>query len=90
MPHTLTLSQARESLHFAWHPRGYLLVDGKLFRAVEKAPPASNGYGEALHVRLSTLRDSDHVLEDGWHHTEDCSCALCNQRRLSLVRSPET
>ncbi len=89
MPRSLTLSQVRASLHFAWHPWGFLLVDGKLFRAVLKGPPASRGHGEALHVRLSTLRDSDRVIEDGWHHAEDCSCDLCNQRRLSVVTSPE-
>jgi hypothetical protein len=89
MPHTLTLSQVRASLHFAWHPQGFLLVDGKLFRAVLKEPPASEGYREALHVSLSSLGDDDRMLNIGWHHAADCSCDLCNHRRLSLVSSPE-
>ncbi len=89
MPHTLTLSQVRAALHFAWHPRGFLLVDGRLFRAVLKEPPASGSYGDAFHVSLSTLRDGDHLVNDGWYHAQDCSCNLCNRRRLSVVGPPE-
>ena len=87
MPHTLTLSEARSCRHFAWHPLGFLLVDSRLVRAVVKEPPASEGYGEALHVTLSTLDDAVHLVEDGWYHLEDCSCELCRHRH-SIVASP--
>ena len=77
MAQLLTLSQVRQSSRFAWHPVGYLFVDGQLFRAVRMQPPASAGYRGVLSVRRSSLRDNDHTLEDGWRHAEGCSCELC-------------
>jgi hypothetical protein len=77
MAQLLTLSQVRRSPRFAWHPRGYLLVDGELYRAVRMEPPASAGYKGVLRVERSSLDDDDRLVADGWSHTEGCSCELC-------------
>ena len=88
MAQTLTLSQVHASLHFAWHPHGYLFVDGKLFRAMRMEPPASGGSQGVLHVKRSTLHDDDHVVDDGWHHAEDCTCRFCADGRLPHIGVP--
>ena len=77
MAQMLTLSQVRQSSQFAWHPLGYLLVDGELFRAVRMEPPASGGYRGVLSVKRSSLHDDDHTLNNGWRHAEGCTCELC-------------
>jgi hypothetical protein len=77
MPTRLTLSQVRESQLFAWHPAGYLYVNGELFRALRMEPPASDGYSRALRVRRSSLTGGEHLVEDGWYHAEGCSCRFC-------------
>ena len=61
MAQILTLLQVRGSPQFAWHPQGYLWVDGELFRAVRLEPPATGGYQGVLTVRRSTLRDGDQL-----------------------------
>jgi hypothetical protein len=77
MAQTLSLSHVRESSHFAWHPLGYLWVDGELFRAVRMEPPAAEGYQGVLSIKQSSLRDDLRILEDGWRHADGCSCELC-------------
>jgi len=77
MAQTLTFSQVRGSPHFAWHPLGYLLIDGGLFRAVPMEPPAAGGYRGVLGVRQSSLREGDHTLVAGWYHADQCRCGLC-------------
>lgn len=78
MVQMLTLSQVRGSPRFAWHPQGYLLVNGEMFRAVRMEPPAAGGYRGVLSVRRSSLRDDDHTLDDVWQHAQGCSCELCS------------
>ena len=77
MAQLLTLSQVRGSPLFAWHPHGYLLIDGELFRAVRMEPPSSAGYQGVLSVRRSLLDDADRLLAEGWRHVEGCDCELC-------------
>jgi hypothetical protein len=77
MAQLLTLAQVRGSSLFAWHPQGYLHIDGELFRAVRMEPPASTGYQGVLSVKRSSLCDGDRTLADGWQHAEGCSCQLC-------------
>jgi hypothetical protein len=77
MAQLLTLSQVRGSPRFAWHPLGYLLVDGELYRAVRMEPPASAGYSGVLKVQRSALGDGDGLVACGWRHAEGCSCELC-------------
>ncbi len=77
MIQTLSLAQVREAAVFAWHPLGYLLVNGELFRAVRMKPPAAEGYADALHVRRSRLRTTDHMVNEGWRHAEGCHCRFC-------------
>jgi hypothetical protein len=77
MAQILTLLQVRGSPQFAWHPQGYLWIDGELFRAVRLEPPATGGYQGVLTVRPSTLRDGDHTVDGGWRHGEGCRCDLC-------------
>lgn len=88
MAQMLTLSQVRRSPQFAWHPQGYLLVDGELFRAVRMEPPASAGYRGVLSVRRSSLRDGDQTLSDGWRHAESCTCELCGGQVAMPVEPP--
>jgi hypothetical protein len=77
MARELTLAEVRKPRRFAWHPHGYLFVDGELFRAVRMEPPAAQGYSHALRVRRSSLSGGEHLVEDGWYHAEDCPCSLC-------------
>jgi hypothetical protein len=77
MAQILTLLQVRGSPQFAWHPLGYLWVDGRLFRAVRLEPPATGGYQGVLTVKRATLRDGDHTVDGGWRHGEGCRCDLC-------------
>ena len=77
MAQILTLLQVRGSPQFAWHPLGYLWVDGELFRAVRLEPPATGGYQGVLSVKRSALRDGDHTIDGGWRHREGCRCDLC-------------
>ena len=77
MAQILTLLQVRGSPQFAWHPLGYLWVDGELFRAVRLEPPATEGYQGVLSVKRSALRDGDHTIDGGWRHREGCRCDLC-------------
>jgi hypothetical protein len=77
MARELTLAEVRDSRRFAWHPHGYLLVDGDLFSTVRMEPPAARGYSHALRVRRSSLLGAEHLVEDGWYHAEDCPCSLC-------------
>jgi hypothetical protein len=77
MAKKLTLSQVRGSPRFAWHPLGYLLIDGELFRAVRLQPPATGGGQGVLAVRHSALRGRDHLVADDWRHAEGCPCELC-------------
>ena len=77
MAQLLTLSQVRGSPLFAWHPLGYLMVDGELFRAVHMEPPASVGYRGVLRVERSHLGGDERLVTAGWSHAEGCSCELC-------------
>jgi hypothetical protein len=77
MARELTLAEVRDSRRFAWHPHGYLFVDGELFRAVRMEPPAAQGYSHALCVRRSSLCGGEHVVEVGWYHADGCPCSLC-------------
>jgi hypothetical protein len=86
MAQILTLLQVRGSPRFAWHPQGYLWVDGELFRAVRLEPPATGGYQGVLTVKPSVLRDGDHTLDGGWRHGEGCGCDLCS----SALSAPDS
>lgn len=77
MAQILTLLQVRGSPQFAWHPLGYLWVDGELLRAVRMEPPATGGDQGVLSVKRSTLRDGGHTVDGGWRHREGCRCDLC-------------
>jgi len=77
MVQLLTLSQVRQSSQFAWHPQGYLLVDGELFRAVRMEPPAAGGYRGVLSVKRSSLGADVRLIAEGWRHVEGCACELC-------------
>jgi len=77
MAQLLSFSQVREFPLFAWHPQGYLLIGGELFRAVRMEPSASVGYQGVLAVRRSSLREGDHTLDFGWQHADGCGCDLC-------------
>lgn len=77
MNRSLSLAQVREAAVFAWHPQGYLLVDGELLRAVRMEPPASGGHSHILRVGPTRLRGSEHMLSEGWRHLKGCDCRFC-------------
>ena len=77
MAHDLSYSQVREAGLFAWHPLGYLFIDGELLRAVRMEPPASDGQTNALKVGRSALRGTEEIAKEGWRHLEGCDCPHC-------------
>jgi hypothetical protein len=90
MAQLLTYSQVRESGLFAWHADGYLFIANELIRAVRLHPPASDacGYSDVcLHVRRSSLRGGEHLVESGWHHLDGCTCGFCAASEHSTVVS---
>jgi hypothetical protein len=73
----LTFDQVIESGQFAWHPAGYLFINGEIYRAIHMEPPSAEGYARALRVRRSSLRAAEHKISEGWHHAEGCDCRFC-------------
>ena len=76
----LSLDQVRAVEAFAWHPAGYVYVDGKLLRDVDGAPYGS-GAGPERRMALvsSKLGDMDQkVVGEGWHHLGGCRCRFCS------------
>ena len=80
----LTFEQVKQARVFAWHERYYVYANDTLLRVVL---PVDLDSGKSvpdhspMTVRPSSLRGTEHLLDDGWHHLDDCSCRFCAPRR---------
>jgi hypothetical protein len=80
---SLTFEQVKKARVFAWHERFYFFANDTLLRVVTRYPlsdDVTRGYASAMAVRPSSLRGTEHLLDDGWHHLDDCSCPYCSPR----------
>ena len=78
MSGNLTFEQVKTARVFAWHERYYLYAADTLLRVVSSYDPATAGDPSPMLVRPSSLRGTEHLLDDGWHHLDGCSCAYCS------------
>jgi hypothetical protein len=76
----LTFEQVKQARVFAWHGLHYIFANDTLLRVVTpvgldaKAGPTDSA---PMTVRPSSLRGTEHLLDDGWHHLEGCACRFC-------------
>jgi hypothetical protein len=77
----LTFEQVKRARVFAWHELHYVFANDTLLRVVlpvglnfETVVPED----APMIVRLSSLRGTEHLLEDGWHHLAACTCRFCS------------
>jgi hypothetical protein len=80
VPGTLTFDQVKRARVFAWHERHYLYANDTLLRVLAHYPNTDDEAGPlpGMVVRLSSLRGTEHLLDAGWHHLDDCSCPFCS------------
>jgi hypothetical protein len=80
MAEGLTFEQVKKARVFAWHGLHYLFANDTLLRVLmpvgldAQASPPDSG---PMTVRPSCLRGTEHLLDDGWRHLDDCSCRFC-------------
>ena len=80
----LTFEQVKKARVFAWHERHYVYANDTLLRVVTRYLPEADAALRDLapmHVRPSSLRGTEHLLDDGWHHLDGCSCRFCSPRK---------
>ena len=80
----LTFEQVEKARVFAWHERHYVHANDILLRVVTPCLPEADAALRDLapmHVRPSSLRGTEHLLDDGWHHLDGCSCRSCFPRK---------
>jgi hypothetical protein len=71
----LSFDEVRHGTAVAWHPAGYLFLDGRLLRI---AADCEQGSEIVLRsVRPSTLHGSEDHIQSGWRHLDDCDCEGC-------------
>ncbi len=78
---SLGLAQVTKARAFAWHERHHVFASGTLLSVVTCDHPAVEATDNDLSpmlVRPSALRGTEHLLDDGWHHLEGCSCRNCS------------
>jgi hypothetical protein len=80
MAEDLTFEQVKKARVFAWHELQYIFTNDALLRVVlpvgvdlEAAAPEV----APMTVRPSSLRGTEHLLDDGWHHLDTCACRFC-------------
>ena len=84
MAEGLTFEQVKKARVFAWHERHYVFADDTLLRVVtpyHAGAQATDREPSPMLVRPSSLRGSEHLLDDGWHHLGNCSCRYCCRGR---------
>lgn len=89
MAENLTFEQVKKARVFAWHERHYVFANDTLLRVVTRyhtAAEATDRDPSPMIVRPSSLRGSEHLLEDGWHHLDNCSCRYCCRGRDEAAR----
>ena len=74
----LTFEQVKKARVFAWHEKHYVYAEDTVLRVIAQ-PESMGGEGAQprMVVRRSSLRGTEHLLDEGWHHLDDCSCAYC-------------
>ena len=80
MAEGLTFEQVKRARVFAWHEFHFIFTDDTLLRVV--LPVGSNFEAVApedapMIVRPSSLRGTEHLLDDGWRHLATCTCRFC-------------
>lgn len=80
MPGTLTFDQVKRARVFAWHERHYLYANETLLRVLAHDPDSGDEARRVagMVVRPSSLRGTERLLDAGWHHLDDCTCAFCS------------
>jgi hypothetical protein len=92
IPGSLTFEQVKKARVFAWHERHYVYANDTLLRVVTRdrsAPDAAFRDLTPMNVRTSSLRGTEHLLDDGWHHLDHCSCRYCSPPRGRTERGAE-
>jgi hypothetical protein len=80
MAENLTFEQVKKARVFAWHQRHYVFANDTLLRVVTRDhtdPDADLRGLSPMLVRPSSLRGSEHLLDEGWHHLDNCTCRYC-------------
>jgi hypothetical protein len=78
---SLTFEQVKRARLFAWHDLHYVFANDTLLRVV--LPVGLDSVASVpdtlpMIVRPSSLRGTEHLLDDGWHHLDGCSCPYCS------------
>ena len=92
MPESLTFAQVKKARVFAWHERHYVYANDTLLRVVARdhpGPDAAIRDLATMNVRVSSLRGTEHLLDEGWHHLDDCSCPYCSPQGRPADRGAE-
>jgi hypothetical protein len=90
----LTFEQVKKARVFAWHERHYVYANDTLLRVVTRArfpadSPASVRTAAPMNMRSSSLRGTEHLLDDGWHHLDNCSCPYCSPHKRQAGSAAE-
>ena len=87
----LTFEQVKRARVFAWHelhtslPTTPCCVWSCRSLRTQSAAPA---IALPMNVRPSNLRGTEHLLDRGWHHLDDCTCPLCSPRKAKPRIAP--
>jgi len=76
----LEYEQVKHARAFAWHERGHLFVNDTLLQVFlrERSTVDATRYDPAtMVVRPSVLLGTEHLLDEAWHHLDDCDCGYC-------------
>ncbi len=89
----LTFEQVKKARVFARHDLHYIFANDTLLRVV--LPVASDPERSAhdrppMNVRPSSLRGTEHLLDDGWYHLEGCTCRFCLPHRDEAGHAAES
>ncbi len=85
--------QVKEARVFAWHDLHYIFANDTLLRVVLSVDSGCERSARdrlPMNVRHSSLRGSEHLLDEGWHHLEGCSCPCCLPRKGSAEHDTES
>ena len=84
MAGSLTFEQVKRARVFAWHDLHYVFASDTLLRVVLPVGVDSGATVPdtlPMIVRPSSLRGTEHLLDDGWHHLENCACQFCSPHK---------
>lgn len=77
----LEFEQVKRTRAFAWHDRGHLFAHDTLLEVFlrERSTIDATRYDPAtMVVRPSVLLGTEHLIDEGWHHLDDCGCRYCS------------